>query len=157
MTTSTTNARRDHSTAGLMSFADATAAGQVLMWAPEGAGDFADVAWVIAGVLGNGAGVHSVEVQRLDNGSMYATVRVNGREHVRQAAEEHGWRLYAPDDSYATATSMLGEIHLGVIWLAPKDDESESGTSQLIDTTRISSTAAPASTASRSDVSGVAS
>lgn len=153
MTVSTTRAHT--STATTASFADSTAAGQVLMWAPEGAGALADVAWVIAGVLGNAAGVRTVEVQLLDSGSVYATVRVNDREYVRRACEVHGWRLYAPDDSYATASTMLGEIHLAVTWLAPKERADTGVAQRVANTSSTSGPSAPASLSSATGVSGL--
>ncbi len=48
-------------------------------------------------------------------------MRVDGRAYVRRAAKAHGWRLSAPDVSYATASTLLGETDLGMTWNDPKD------------------------------------
>lgn len=127
MTTHTKHARKSvavvqASTAGPfgLSFSDAEQAGQVLMWSPEGAGDFADIAWVIAGLLGNGAGVRGLDVHRsLDGDALHADVSATSAAYVAAVAAGHGWRLYAPDDTYPNTYGAVGEILVNVTWLSP--------------------------------------
>ncbi|MGB8384618.1 MAG: hypothetical protein WCG47_25820, partial [Dermatophilaceae bacterium] len=45
-----------------MGLAEQPLSGGVLCWPPDGAGDFAEVAWVAAEALGNGTGVRSLQV-----------------------------------------------------------------------------------------------
>ena len=61
--------------------APALPAGSVLLWPPQGAGDFADLAWVIAEALGNGPGVRGLDVSRRGDG-LYARVWTTGPEYV---------------------------------------------------------------------------
>lgn len=112
---------------------DATRAGQVLMWAPEGAGDFADLAWVIGGVLGNGAGVRGLDVHRAADGSLFGYVTAENARYVREVAAALGWRVYESGDTYCDSWGLLGEVHVEVTWLAPSANEAPSIASVLVD------------------------
>lgn len=82
---------------------------------PEGAGDFADVAWVVAQALGNGPGVRGLDVHRGETGNLYAYVRATNPAFVRAvAASSFGWTLFEPDECYANASGTLGELRVSV-------------------------------------------
>ncbi len=113
---------------------DATRAGQVLMRAPEGAGDFSDLVWVIASVLGNRAGVRGVDVQRaVDGGSLSGYVTAENAQYVRDVAAALGWRLYELDGTYCNTWGMLGETQVDVTWLTPRAADGASESPQLGD------------------------
>lgn len=98
------------------------ALGQMLSWPPEGAGDFADVAWVVAQALGNGAGVRGLEVRRFPSG-VSVHVTTTSPEYVRSAAAGFGWELYEPDPSYANTWGEIGEVRVDVTWIEPAADD----------------------------------
>lgn len=102
---------------------DAARAGQVLMWQPQGAGDFADLAWVLAEVLGNGAAVTGLDVSRAASGALFGRVRCDNPGYVRDAASRLGWHLYEPDDTYANAWGQVGDMVVDLVWLAAKPDD----------------------------------
>ena len=86
---------------------------------PEGAGDFADVAWVVAQALGNGAGVRGLEVHRGETGALCAYVRATNPAYVRAVAASFGWSLYEPDGYYANASGDLGELRVSGLFVDP--------------------------------------
>jgi hypothetical protein len=98
-------------------------AGSVLMWPPEGVGDFADLAWVIAEALGNRAGVRGLDVHQGEE-RLHARVQANDPEYVAAVAADHGWDVYAPDESYAATSGVLADVIVGVYWLAPTSQAS---------------------------------
>lgn len=73
-----------------------------LLSPPEGVGDFAEVAWVVAQALGNGAGVRGLDVHRGETG---APVRLRPRPRTPRTsgpvAASFGWSLFEPDEDYA--------------------------------------------------------
>jgi hypothetical protein len=102
---------------------DATRAGQVLIWAPEGVGDFADLAWVLAETLGNGSGVHGLDVHRGQDGhSLFAQVKCDSPAYVRDVAARLGWHLFV-SRSYATAVGRVGDVLVEAVWILPHDSD----------------------------------
>ncbi len=104
--------------------APALPAGSVLLWPPQGAGDFADLAWVIGEALGNGPGVRGLDVSRRRDG-LYARVWTTGPEYVASVAAAFGWEVYAPDPAYATTWGRVGGVKVSVSWVAPGPDPVE--------------------------------
>ena len=49
--------------------------GSTVPWPPQGAGDFADVAWVVAQALGNGAGVRRLNVSHTGRSGAQGSAR----------------------------------------------------------------------------------
>lgn len=96
--------------------------GPVLAWPPEGAGDFADVAWLVAKALGNGAGVRGLEVERLA-GRVRLFVTATEETYVREVAAQRGWSLYHRDGRYAISTGTLGGVTVTVSWTLPPPAE----------------------------------
>jgi hypothetical protein len=99
-------------------------AGSVLLWPPEGAGDFADLAWVIAEALGNRAGVRGLNVHQGEE-RLFASVRASDPEYVAAVAADHGWDVYAPDESYVATSGVLADVIVGVYWLDPGSQAGE--------------------------------
>lgn len=104
--------------------APALPTGSVLLWRPQGARDFADLAWVIAEALGNGPGVRGLDVSRGKAG-LYARVWTTRPEYVAAVAAAFGWELYSPDPAYATTWGEVAGVNLSVSWLAPGPDPVE--------------------------------
>ena len=105
--------------------APALPAGSVLLWPPQGAGDFADLAWVIAEALGNGPGVRGLDVSR---GKATGCTRACGRparSMWRSVAAAFGWEVYVPDPAYATTWGEVAGVNLSVSWVAPGPDPVE--------------------------------
>ena len=99
--------------------------GRVFGWPPEGAGDFADVAWVVAEALGNGSGVRGLDVTLWPSG-VSLHVYTTGPEYVRSMAAGFGWELYEPDATYATSYGQLGKVRVNIVWIAPRPDDPDS-------------------------------
>lgn len=94
-------------------------AGSVLLWPPQGAGDFADLAWVVAEALGNGPGVRGLDVSRARNrDGLSAHVWTTGPEYVMSVAGAFGWEVYAPDLAYATTWGGVAGVTVNVSWVA---------------------------------------
>ncbi len=81
---------------------------------PKGAGDFAEVAWIVAQALGNGPGVRGLDVHRGETRNLYAYVRATDRAYVWAAAAAFGWSLYDPDGDFVNASGRLGELRVSV-------------------------------------------
>lgn len=104
--------------------APALPAGSALLWPPKGAGDFADLAWVVGEALGNGPGVRGLDVfSRRD--VLYARVWSSGPEYVASLAAQFGWEVYVPDAAYATTWGLLAGVKVSVSWVAPDRDPVE--------------------------------
>jgi len=100
--------------------------GSVVLWPPQGAGDFADLAWVIGEALGNGPGVCGLDVhQSRDPEGLFAYVRTTGSEYVRSVAAAFGWDVYEPDAGYAHTSGVLAGVLLSVTWMRPDPSRSE--------------------------------
>lgn len=94
----------------------------VLAWPPEGAGDFADVAWLVATALGNNPGVRGLEVE-WRAGRVRVFLTVAGAAYVREVATRHGWVLYHREGWYAISTGTLGGVTVTVNWTLPPPAE----------------------------------
>ena len=66
--------------------------GSTVPWPPQGAGDFADVAWVVAQALGNGAGVRRLSVSHTGR-RVFVDVGVTSPGFVVEVAARLGWSL----------------------------------------------------------------
>ncbi len=98
--------------------------GVVLPWLPAGAGDFADVAWVVAAAVGNGPGVRALSVSHRTGGLVYADLTVTSPDLVRDLADRLGLGYSsANDETYVEAHGPLGSVTLSVAWLAPRPRE----------------------------------
>lgn len=95
---------------------------RVFGWPPEGAGDFADVACLVAEALGNASGVRGLDVTLWPSG-VSVHVYTTGPEYVRSMAASFGWELYEPDAAYATTYGELGDVRVNVTWIAPRSDD----------------------------------
>ncbi len=91
--------------------------GRIVRWPPRGAGDFADVAWIVADALGNGEGVRAVEVHRHPTRTR-VVVRVEDAGYVRRVAAEQGWQLLGGVDGgrYAMTCGSRAGWTFTVIW-----------------------------------------
>ncbi len=90
-------------------------AGAGLCWPPVGVGDFADVAWFLAGVLGNAAGVAGLEVYRHED-HLYASVSAESREIVEQLGARPGWELWGSPGGQASASGVEGGVRVRASW-----------------------------------------
>ena len=96
-------------------------------WLPEGAGDFADVAWIVAAAVGNGPGVRGLSMSHRTGGPVFADLTATTPELVHDLADRLGLSLSsANDDRYMEAHGPLGSVTLSVAWLAPADSGSGS-------------------------------
>lgn len=87
-----------------------------LCWPPCGVGDFADVAWVLAGHLGNAPGVSGLEVYRCED-RLYAAVTAENRELV---GSRPGWDLWSTARGNACADGDVGGVRVRVTWISPE-------------------------------------
>lgn len=90
---------------------------------PERAADFADMVWVAAQALGDGAGVVSMtaEVSRRD-GRPWVSVRFAAETGLREVAAGFGWAAQGTA-SCVHASGMLGRVVLWLEWFAPREPE----------------------------------
>ncbi|GEM_PF-6725665 len=101
-----------------------TGLGVVLPWPPAGAGDFADVAWVVAAAVGNGPGVRGLSMSYRSGGLVYADLTVTSPDLVRDLADRLGLGYStANDEGYVEAHGPVGSVTLSVAWLAPRARE----------------------------------
>ncbi|WP_152185548.1 hypothetical protein [Segeticoccus rhizosphaerae] len=100
--------------------------GSTVPWPPQGAGDFADVAWVVAQALGNGPGVRRLNMSPTGR-RVFVEVTVTSPGFVSETAARLGWSLSsANDDHYANCHGPLGSLVVDVTWLADKDSSTAS-------------------------------
>lgn len=94
--------------------------GSTVPWPPQGAGDFADVAWVVAQALGNGAGVRRLSVSHTGR-RVFVDVGVTSPGFVVEVAARLGWSLSSANgEHYANCHGPLGSLVVDVTWLADK-------------------------------------
>ncbi|GEM_PF-5084262 len=92
---------------------------------PVSAVDFADVAWFVAGAIGDGPGVRGLSVTRSREGLVFADLTVTTRDLVDNLAERLGLGYSsANDDRYYEAHTQVGSLALSVAWLAPREENS---------------------------------
>lgn len=96
--------------------ADTGRAGQVLLWAPEGAGDFVDVAWVIAEVVGNGPGVRGMWTHSSASGQLHVDLQAANREYVFSCATHLNAETWESKDCASTWCDVHG-ISVRVTWV----------------------------------------
>lgn len=98
-----------------------------LPWDPQGAGDFADMAWVVAQAFGNGAGVDGLQVSRSQAGYLHVFVAATGPEYVRAIAARFGWdAVDAGRPGWYLATSgTLGQLLVSVSWVGARPGPAE--------------------------------
>ena len=98
-----------------------------LPWDPQGAGDFADMAWVVAQAFGNGPGVEEVQASRSQAGHLHVFVAAAGREYVRAIAARFGWEAVdaGRPEWYLAASGTLGQLLVSVSWVGPRPDPRE--------------------------------
>lgn len=91
---------------------------------PQGAGDFADVAWVVAQAFGNGPGVDGLQASRSQAGHLHVFVAATGPEYVRAIALRFGWdAVDAGRPGWYLATSgTLGQLLVSVTWVGSRPD-----------------------------------
>lgn len=99
----------------------------LLPWDPQGAGDFADMAWVVAQAFGNGPGVDGLQSSRSQTGHMHVFVAATGPECVRAIALRFGWdAVDAGRPGWYLATSgTLGQLLVSVSWVGSRPDPAE--------------------------------
>lgn len=90
-----------------------------LWWPPCGVGDFADVAWILAGHLGNAPGVSGLQVYRYED-RLYATVTADNRELVELLGSRPGWEQWSTARGRAWANGDVGGIRVRVTWISPE-------------------------------------
>jgi hypothetical protein len=99
--------------------------GSTVPWPPEGAGDFADVAWVVAQALGNGPGVRRLMVSHTGRG-VFVDVGVTSPGFVVEVAARFGWSLSSANgEHYANCHGPLGSLVVDVTWLADKPNATD--------------------------------
>lgn len=84
---------------------------------PESVGDFAGLAWFVAGELGNTRGVTGVEVYRFEE-TLNAAVSVESREAVDLLVAGRGWDVWTAEPGYACASGDLGALRVRVAWMS---------------------------------------
>lgn len=92
--------------------------GTVLGWRPKGMRDFVEVAGRLAAVVGNVPGLRSVEVHRMPSGVRVYLIAAN-IACVRQAAAQHGWRVWEREDEYALAAGSVAGMSVNLTWATP--------------------------------------
>ena len=104
--------------------APALPTGSVLLWPPQGAGDFADLAWVIGEALGNGPGVRGLDVSRGRDG-LYARVWTTRPEYVAAVGAAFGWEAVRAGPGVRHHLGRGGGVNMSVSWVAPGPDPVE--------------------------------
>lgn len=94
-------------------------------WEPQGAGDFADMAWVVAQAFGNGHGVDGLQASRSQAGHLHVSVAAAGPEYVRGIATRFGWDAVdaGRPGRYLATSGTLGQLLVSVSWVGPRPDD----------------------------------
>lgn len=91
--------------------------GAGLWWPPCGVGDFADLAWFLAGELGNAPGVTGLEVVRYGD-RLHAVISAENAETVELLGTRPGWELWRSDSGYVSASGDVGGVSVRATWMS---------------------------------------
>lgn len=113
--------------------------GAGLWWPPCGVGDFADMAWFLAGELGNAPGITGLEVVRYED-RLHAVISAENADTVELLGTRPGWELWRSDSGYVSASGDVGGVSVRATWMSPEYAQAARARSHhSVSTDRVSS------------------